>query len=267
MLIDTHCHLSAIVKNNLGTKLEQEDYQKVKNILIEAENNGVKKIIDVGTNIIESLNSIEIAKSNDNVFCSIGVHPNDCDTGWHNDIKELQKHIHDTNKLVAIGECGLDYHYPGFNKELQKNTFKAQIDLALENNLALIIHTRDAQDEVLKILDEFKCPELKGTIHCFSEGLAFAQDAVNMGFVLGIGGTVTYPKNEILRTVVKKIGLQNIILETDAPFLPPQYMRGKQNHPAQIKHIAEYVAELLQMPLNIVANTTTSNVIRIFKIK
>ncbi len=87
-----------------------------------------------------------------------------------------------------------------------------------------------------------------------------------MGFVLGIGGTVTYPKNEQLRTVVKKIGLQNIILETDAPFLPPQYMRGKQNHPAQIKYIAQYIADLLETPLEVVANTTTSNVSRIFKI-
>lgn len=265
MLIDTHCHINMIVKKTFDIRLNQEELQSAKDIIVQAEKNGVKKILNIGTSLIESLNSIELAIKNANAFASIGIHPNDADDNWQNDLKELKKHLKITsNKIIAIGETGLDYHWPDYNKSRQVDVFKAQIETALDNNLGLSIHTRDAGDDVLKYLEQFKDSKLRGVIHCFSENLGFAQDAINMGFVLGIGGTITYPKNIILRDVVKSVGIENIVLETDAPFLPPQNMRGKVNHPENIVTVANFVGDLLNLDLQSVATVTTNNCYKIF---
>jgi len=170
--------------------------------------------------------------------------------------------------IVAVGECGLDYHYPDYHKQRQKDAFKAQIEQALENNLPLIVHTRDAGDDTLTCLAEFKNESLRGVIHCFSEDQAFADYVINeLGFSIGIGGTVTYPNNNRLREVVKTVGLPAIVLETDAPFLPPQIIRGKKNHPKHIRDIATFVAELLETDLDTVAQTTTNNARTLFGLK
>lgn len=268
MLIDSHCHINMIIKKAFDIRLTQSELQSAKLIIEQAQQNKVAKILNVGTGLIESFNSIELSVQNANVFAAIGIHPNDTNENWADELKELEKQLKVINhKIVAIGETGLDYHWPDYNKQRQVDAFKSQIELSLKYNLALVIHTRDAGDDVLKYLEEFKSENLRGTIHCFSEDLGFAQDAIKMGFVLGIGGTITYPKNEILRNVVKTVGIENIILETDAPFLPPQNMRGKQNHPEQILNIANFVADLLQLDLNTVAAVTTNNCYKIFGFK
>jgi TatD DNase family protein len=146
--------------------------------------------------------------------------------------------------------------------------FKAQIELALKNDLALSIHSRDAAEETFKIIDEYaKEDNFRGIMHCYAYDLAYAQQAINFGLKLGIGGTLTYPKNEILRTIVKTVALDHIVLETDAPFLPPQTMRGKENSPANIKIIAEFIANLRETTYENVANTTTANVKKLCKIE
>ena len=268
MLIDTHCHINMIVKKAFDVRLNEENIQHANNITNEAFNCGVKKILNIGTSFLESLNSIELANKFANIFASIGIHPNDCTKDWHKELKELEKYLSKiNNKIIAIGETGLDYHYPEYDKQRQVDAFKAQIELALQYNLALSIHTRDAGDEVLKYLDQFKDENLRGVIHCFSEDLGFAQDAINMGFVLGIGGTITYPKNQILRDVVKSVGVENIVLETDAPFLPPQNIRGQVNHPKEIVTIAKYVSELVGLDLQTISTVTTNNCYKIFGFK
>lgn len=267
MLVDTHCHVNMIVKNTFDTALTQNDLQSAKNIIFEAEKNDITKILNVGTSLIESLNSLELAKNFNNIYASIGIHPNDLTDSWKQELKELEKFLlnKEKNKILAIGETGIDLHYPDYNLQRQKDAFKTQIELALKNDLALVVHTRDGAEETLRCLEEFKDSNLRGTIHCFSEGLDFAAQAINWGFVLGITGTVTYPKNNILREVVKTYGLDNIILETDAPFLPPQIIRGKQNQPLYIKIIAEYIAELLNTSFEEVAKKTTENAYKVFK--
>ena len=259
MLIDTHCHLNLLIKNSFDAPLTQEDIQKAELFVTEAAESGVNQILTIGTNLIESTNCVMLAKAYGSVYAVVGIHPNDATQDWKKEIIALEKLIKnkEDNKIVAIGECGLDKHYPDFNILLQKDVFKAQIELALEHDLALVIHTRDAQDEVLRCLDEYRHNNLRGTIHCFSETLAFAQDAIALGFVLGIGGTITYPKNTLLREVVKSVPLSSLILETDAPFLPPQAFRGKQNKPAYIKIIAEYLAQLREIPFDQVSQITT----------
>ena len=142
-----------------------------------------------------------------------------------------------------------------------------QIELALEHNIALVVHTRDARDETLRSLEEFKGQITKGIIHCFSEDLDFAKTVIDWNFALGIGGTVTYPKNNELRKVVTTVPLESIVLETDAPFLPIQAMRGKQNDPQYIVTIAQYIAELCEQELATVAQKTTTRAQQIFNIK
>lgn len=266
MLLDSHCHLNMMVKKEFDRLLTEQEIENTHAIIEQAAHNNVTTIINVGTSLSESINCVKIAQHYPQVYASVGLHPNDCTADWMNDLKEITKLVthKQLNKIVAIGECGIDRHYPDYNLQRQRDAFRAQIELALEHNLALIVHSRDAYDETLAALDEFKNDPLRGTIHCFSEDQAFADHALNLGFVLGIGATITYPKNNVLREVVKKVPLEKIILETDAPFLPPQEFRGKQNSPSHIATIAHYLAELRGTSFEQVAQTTTETAYALF---
>lgn len=272
-LIDTHCHINCMIKENFDRLITINDFPHAAKIIDEAAQATVKKIINAGTSLIESINCVELAKSFDGCYAAVGIHPNDCTLKWNHDLKEIESLWFDARipkhknfKIVAIGECGIDRHYADYNLQRQKDAFKAQIELALTHALPLIVHTRDAGDETLRSLEEFKNNNLHGVIHCFSEDQPFADTALEFGFVLGIGGTITYPKNNELREICKKIALEKIILETDAPFLPIQSMRGKQNHPKYIAEIAHYLAELRNESFEKIAKTTTDTASRIFKL-
>lgn len=268
MLMDTHCHINIMVKKEFDIALTHDEIRAAHTIVTEAQAHDVSIIINVGTNLVESENCVALAHHYTPIFVAVGIHPNDCTSQWQEDLQKLITFIKnkEKNKIVAIGECGLDRHYPDHNLIRQRDAFKAQIELALEHDLALIVHTRDAPDETLQSLEEFKGQIRRGVIHCFSEDQTFADQVIAWNFVLGIGGTITYPKNNYLRDIVKQIGSQHIVLETDAPFLPPQAIRGKQNHPAQIKTIANYIADLLDTPFEIVAKQTYTNSQRLFNI-
>lgn len=269
MFIDTHCHINMMVKKNFDTILTPEELHKSDTIITQATDCHVTKIINVGTSIIESKNCIALAQRHTNIWAAIGIHPNDCTTQWRDDIHQLQQLLHQgtNNKIVAIGECGLDFHYPDYNMQRQKDAFKAQIELALEYHRALIIHTRDAREETARIMEEFKRDVTHGIVHCFSENLDFAHFAIELGYALGIGATITYPKNDYLRTIVTTIPLSSIVLETDAPFLPPQTLRGKQNSPQYIPYIANYIAQLRAISVEEVAQITTQRAHEIFNLK
>lgn len=272
-LIDTHCHINCMIKKEFDKLITLNDFPHAATLVDEAEQAQVKKIINVGTSLIESINCVELAKSFNQCYAAVGIHPNDCTSKWHLDLQEINtlwfdKRVpkHKNFKIVAIGECGIDLHYPDSRLQRQKDAFRAQIELALEHTLPLIVHTRDAGDETLRSLEEYKNHGLHGVIHCFSEDHSFAQTAIDFGFVLGIGGTLTYPKNRELREIFQSIPLEKIILETDAPFLPIQSMRGKQNHPKYIFEIAQFLAELRNEPFEIIAEKTTQTAMQLFKI-
>lgn len=266
MLIDTHCHINMMVKKNFDTIMNEQELQHAMHIAKTAYDKGITTIINVGTSLIESKNCIAIAQASPSVFATIGIHPNDLTAQWQNDLKEIEHLLRnkEKNKIVGIGECGLDFHYPDYNISWQKDAFKMQIELALENNIALVVHTRDARDETLRSIEEYKGQITKGIIHCFSEDLDFAQTVIDWGFALGIGGTITYPKNNELRRVVTTVPLESIVLETDAPFLPIQSMRGQQNHPQYIADIAQYIAELRHEQFEVIAHKTTARAQQIF---
>ena len=274
MLLDTHCHMNIMVRNFENKEpfqnFNSQEIELMKKIIFDAQVQQVTEIINVGTNYVESFACIEIAKLFPNCFATIGLHPNDITDQWQNDILNFKGLLLEKkkNKIVGIGECGIDKHYPDFNLEQQQDVFHAQIQLALEHNLAIVVHSRDADQETYDVLAQYHGEKnFRGTIHCFSSDELYAQKYIDLGFVLGFGGTVTYPKNETLRKVVKMIPLEKIILETDAPFLPPQILRGTKNNPANIKIIAEYVAELRSESFDQVMNITAKTTKNLFGIQ
>ena len=267
MLTDTHCHVNMMVKSKFDVPLSESFLPRAKTIIDDAKKNGVDIIINVGTSLIEGRNCVTLAKAFDGLFATIGIHPNDTTQEWKAELKELESLIEDKeNKIVGIGETGLDRHYPEYNLQRQVDAFRAQIELALEHKLGLVVHSRDAYDETLRVLEEYAKHDLRAVMHCFSYDQTFADNVISWGFKLGIGGTVTYPKNEIVRRVVKKVKLSDMVLETDAPFLPIQSMRGKPNAPKYIKDIAEYIAELRRQPFDEVAQETTEQAKKLFSI-
>jgi len=265
MLIDTHCHINIIVKKNFDVLLTNDDLMKAKELVKEAAENSVNILLNVGTSLPESLNSIALAKHFKSIYAAVGIHPTDLKANWKEDLDKIATLIKNPgNKIVAIGECGIDlYHTQNLTE--QEEGFKRQINIALEHDLALVVHSRNAAEETLNILSQFKHTNLRGVIHCFSYDLSIAKEFIKLGFVLGIGGTITYPKNEELRNVIINCSLENIILETDAPFLPPQIIRGKPNHPKYIKAIAEFIAKIKNVSFDNVASQTTKNSFNIFK--
>ncbi len=268
MLVDTHCHLNMLVKKKFDIILTPVEIENARQFIDQAQEAGVTTIINVGTSMPESTNCILLAKKFPSVYATVGIHPNDCTEQWRSDLIELTKLVREKekNRIVGIGEIGLDFHYPDYNKMRQLDAFKAQIDLALEHDLAIVIHSRDAYDETLRALESFGSDITRAVTHCFSYDDSFAQEVISKGFKLGIGGTITYPKNSILRSVVQSYGVQPIVLETDAPFLPIQSMRGQQNRPCYIKDIALYVAEITNIPLSEVSTITTRNAQKLFKL-
>jgi TatD DNase family protein len=274
-MVDTHCHLNIMVRNfsqnSTFIPLNADELNACQKILDDAKNNNVNLIINVGTNLTESRLGLELTKHFSNCYATLGIHPNDITSDWQQDLTEFEKMLQGqltTKKIVGIGECGIDKHYPNFNLKEQQTVFDAQIQLALKHDLPLVIHSRDADEETYQALANYAGePKLRGTIHCFSSDEIYAQKYLDLGFVLGFGGTVTYPKNATLRSVAKMIPLEKIILETDAPFLPPQIVRGKKNSPANIKIIAEFIAQLRQESFETVATVTTQTSRRLFGLK
>lgn len=267
--VDTYCHINMIIKEHDSVVLSPHEILSAQLIIDEAQQAQVTQIINVGTNLIESLNCLNLARQYPSCTAAVGLHPNDCTENFKEDIRELKKYTKNknANHIVAIGECGMDFHYPGYNKQRQADAFKMQIELALEHNLPVIVHTRDAIDETLTILSSFRDQSLRGVIHCFSEGIDIATTVMEMGFMIGIGGTITYPKNEYLRMILKTAGLSHVVLETDAPYLSPQVVRGKKNYPKNIALIAQFISELLELPIQQVAHITTHNAQQLFLLK
>lgn len=269
MFVDTHCHINMIIKKEFDTPLQNNFLSTATPIIENAHAQNVTRIINVGTSVIESENCIRLAQHFSSVWATIGTHPNDLTNSWLDDIKTYTKWLKqkEVNRIVGIGEIGLDYHYPDYNKQRQYDALRAQIELALEFDCAIVIHTRDAGAEVLEVLDEYKNNNPRGIIHCFSENDQFANKAIELGFMLGIGGTLTYPKNQTLRDIFTLVPLECIVLETDAPFLPPQPLRGKQNVPAYIPLIAQALADLKQTTIEYIGKITTQNACSLFKIE
>ena len=250
-LIDTHCHLN------------KEYYENVETVINDAVSDNVEYLIVSSCSPENWEENINLINKYKNVYLNISLHPEYGNEEIDYDLylEQMKKIIKSNSKIIAIGEIGLDYHYDNTNKDRQKDLFIKQIMLAKEYKLPIVIHTRDATKDTIDILKKFT---IKGIIHCFSGSLETAREYINMGFYLGIGGVVTF-KNSKLKDVIKEIGLDSIVLETDSPYLSP--IRGNKNFPKNIKIIAEYIASLLNISVEEVSKKTTLNVKKIYNIE
>lgn len=246
MLIDTHAHLTKNYYDNLE-EIIKKCHEKSVDIIVASCCN--TKDLDEYKEIIK----------NDEIYLTIGIHPEDASSYKDEDI-ELIRDFVGNPKVLAIGEIGLDYHYEGIDKKAQQELFRKMLNIAEENNKPIVIHSRDATKDTIDILKEYK---LRGIIHCFSGSLETAREYIKMGYYLGIGGVVTF-KNSKLKEVIKEIGLDNVVLETDSPYLSPY--RGEKNDPSNVYEVASFLAELLNMDLSEVARVTTNNAKKIYNL-
>lgn len=252
-LIDTHAHIDG--------KEFQSDFDAIIN---RAATAGVSRVITVGTDIESSRKVCELSCLHDEIFCSVGVHPHDAVRVTEKCYDIIRQLAMETPKNVAIGEIGLDFYRDRSPRDIQEIVFRRFLIMASELSLPVIIHDRDAHEPILRILREEKSRGLRGVLHCFSGDLNMARECVDMGFYLSIPGTVTFPANDQLRNVVRGIRMENLLLETDCPYLAPVPYRGKRNEPSYLKITAEKVAELKDLSLEDVARITTLNAETLF---
>ncbi len=246
--VDTHCHIF------------KSDYENINEILENASNNHIKYVIDNGSNNQTNKEVLELIKKYPNMYGAIGIHPEDVDGVMPDDIKFIEDNL-SNEKIVAIGEIGLDYYYTKENKEEQIKLFESQLSLAEKHNMPVIVHSRDATEDTINSLKKFKC---KGVIHSFSGSLETARIYIKMGYLLGVNGVITF-KNAKIKDVIKEVGLKNIVLETDSPYLTPVPFRGTQNNPGHVLEIAQFVADLYNISLEELAEQTNKNITNMYK--
>lgn len=250
-LIDTHCHLQF-------DKLAQD----VNRVITNAKTAGVKRLICVGTSVADSQTAIDYAAQYDNVWASVGAHPHDGkDFDFSGDPPEIERLLA-ADKVVAVGEIGLDFYKNYSPKTEQEKLLRAQIESGLLSGLPFIFHVRDAWTDFWSIFDEYR--NLKGVIHSFSSGRKQLDAALNRGLYVGLNGIMTFTKDQAQLEAAKQVPADRLLLETDAPFLTPAPERGQTCEPKHVRTVAEFLAELRGETLEELAATTTANAVKLF---
>lgn len=243
-MFDTHCHLS------------YGEYDNIEELIKEMKENSISAIVN-GTNKWDNDETILLSNKFDNIYAAIGFHPQEIENVDDDYIEYIEKNI---NSIVAIGEIGLDYYWNKNNKEQQKEIFQRQLKIAEMYNIPVIVHSRDAIQDTYDILKKYK---VVGIIHSFSGSLEMANKFIDLGFKLGIGGVITF-KNCNLKDVINKVDINNIVLETDSPYLSPEPVRGKKNSPLNLKYIVEFISNLKGITTEEVINATNESVWQLF---
>lgn len=251
MMIDTHCHIL------------KEDYEDRDEVIKKMGDN---IIIVSSANPKDFEEIIELTKKFKNVFGTIGIHPEFAHEYTKEDIEKVDELLNN-EKIIGVGEIGLDYHYGLETKEKQKELFIKQIKLGNKHKKTLVIHSRDAKEDTYNILKEYKNKETKADMHCYSYDLEMAKKLIKENTILGIGGILTFKKEETLKEIVRKLDINNFVLETDSPYLSPEPLRGKRNEPINISLIAKKIAEIKNMDYEEVLNITTKTALKQFNIK
>jgi TatD DNase family protein len=254
MLIDTHCHLDF---NRFDPDRDE--------VIARAHSEGVSKIIVPAIDLQNATAVLALCEQHPDLRAAVGVHPNST-AGWQAEWIEQIRALAQLNQVVAIGEIGLDYYWDESPHEVQHGAFTDQLELAAELQLPVIIHNREASADLLRFLagSSLSGQERAGVLHSFSATLEVAQEAIAMGFYIGITGPVTFKKADDLRRIVAALPLDRILVETDAPFLAPQQRRGKRNEPSFVRYVAEKIAEIHDMSSEEMARITTANAARLF---
>lgn len=248
MYIDTHCHIT------------HDDYQDISMLINDIKEAGISKIIVNGVDIKSNIEVLELVNEYDIVYGAIGFQPTELKDFSLEYFQWLEEHIRD-DKIVAIGEIGLDYHYEDTDKEKQKMVFRKQLEIAEKYHIPVIVHSRDSIQDTYNILKKYN---VSGSIHCFSGSVEMAQEFAKIGFMIGIGGVCTYKNAKNIVNVIENIPLEYILLETDAPYLTPEPYRGSKNSSKYLPIIATKIAEIKNVSLSKVVEITGKNASRMF---
>jgi len=254
MLFDTHVHLNAYQFTDDRTEVIERAFAA-----------GVRYMVVVGFDRETIPLALEIAEQYETIYAAIGWHPVDAidcteeDLQW---IEQLTTHP----KVVALGEIGLDYHWDKSPKDVQANIFRKQIQLARKLNLPIIIHNRNATEDVIQILQEENAKEVGGIMHCYSDSVDYVQTCLDMNFYISLGGPVTFKNAKDPKEVAKYVPMDRLLIETDAPYLAPHPNRGKRNEPAYVRLVAEEIAQLRDVTLQEISEQTTKNALKLFRI-
>lgn len=255
MLVDSHCHIPLIC--------ETEDGPTAADIVARARENGVDHMLCVGVDMPSFEGVRAVVDAFDNVFGSVGVHPNTSEAGGSVDVETLTR-LAGEQRIVAIGETGLDYFRDDVPVALQHERFRTHIRAARETGKPLIIHCREAGEDLVRVLDEEGGGEVTGVMHCFVDTWEVAAAAMDLGFYISFSGIVTFNSAESVRDVARRVPLERLLVETDSPWLAPVPHRGRTNEPAYVRHVAEFVAELKDVPYETFARETTGNFFELF---
>lgn len=255
MLIDSHAHL------------EMSEFKKdLEEVIQRAKESGVEYLFTVGTEKKDWKRALEIAHSHSMIYAILGVHPHNAreiDERTYPVLKELCR----SEKVRAYGEIGLDFFRNLSPREVQIKRFREQIGLARELHLPIVVHDRDAHHETIEILKSERAAELGGIIHCFSGDYSMAKECIDMGFYISVPGTITFKNAGEFQEMVRKLPLDSLLVETDAPFLTPVPLRGKRNEPSYVRYTAQKIAEVKGIPFERVAEVTSANALRVFRLE
>ncbi len=249
MLIDTHAHLQL---PHFKTDLDR--------VLNRARKIGVESIVNVGIDLEGSKQAIELARSHEELYATVGIHPHNASELNHKVLETLRNLSRET-KVVAIGEIGLDYYRNLSPKPVQRKAFEAQMELAEEVELPVVIHDRDAHADIIEVVSRFS--KIKGIMHCFSGRSELAKQCMSFGFLISFAGSVTYRKSHRLQEIASWIEPERMVVETDCPWLSPEQVRGKRNEPANLVYIARKISSLRRVPVDTVAEATTANAMKL----
>lgn len=264
LLIDSHCHLDRLNYHLL--------HKNIDDVLSKSSVNYVKKFLTVSTSIRNFYKLQHLCEKYYNIFYSCGIHPLNCIkelTNFHdqqncfNKIQDLSK----ANRVIAIGETGLDYHYSSENKNIQQHFFREHIKIAIQLNKPIIVHSRSAMHDTIKILKEENVKEYKGILHSFNENIDYALQLLELGFYISCSGMITFKNSIELCNTIKKIPLDRLLIETDSPYLAPVPYRGKENQPAYLLNIAEKLSMIKKIDIQTIAQVTTNNFFNLFQLK
>ena len=254
-IFDTHAHYD-------DSAFEDDRKELIAGLL----EHGIGYVVNVGASIFSSKQTLELVKEYPFFYGAVGVHPSEVGELTEEGIAFLRKAAL-KERVVAIGEIGLDYYWDKSEREVQKKWFVRQLELAREVELPVIIHSRDAAQDTMDILKEQKAEEIGGVIHCFSYSVEVAKECLNMGFYLGIGGVVTFPNAKKLQEVVEMAPLERIVLETDCPYLAPVPYRGNRNESSYVLEVAKQIATLRGMSVQQIEEITEQNAIKLFSLE
>lgn len=252
--IDSHAHLD-------DDRFDEDRDELIKSL----PKNNIELVLNPGADLHTSKAAVNLADKYYNIYAAVGCHPHDSKF-MNDDTMNIFKELSKNKKVIGIGEIGLDYYYDNSDREIQKKWFREQIRLAKELDLPYIVHDRDAHEDVFKIMKEEHYSGTRGILHCYSSSVEMAKEFIKLGFYISLAGPVTFKKAKTPKLVAKEVPLDKLLIETDSPYLTPEPFRGKRNEPKYVKYVAEEIARIKEVSVDIIAEKTKENFYRLFSL-